>query len=293
MYLFIHGTGATSSFWIPQIRGILSLGGVYSDASILETFTLSLPGHIDKDKNFSLEDTEQFIKDCLETKTALQQKLATKLILTGTPSVVAGLRSEKIILTGHSVGGVIAINFAIKNQTAVEKMILVSTPNRFNSKLINFLSWFHNNIIFTRSEKSLTRLKRIVSPIRWKTALQIFIENPKRKGFKSLLKIVQQHDFEKEFTKLSLDEQLKFMSVPILAICGQNDLMARPVEVSKIGKTIDNYSSIAKSKKTIIELNSNLKTSNFEYKVYQGAGHNTMDDDLTKFVYNFREFLKI
>ncbi len=293
MYLFIHGTAATSSFWIPQIRGILNLDETYSDASILETFTLSLPGHPNNDKTFSLEDTNKLIEENFLPKLALQQKLANKLILTGKPEVVSALRLDKIVLVGHSVGGVIALNFAMKMPNLVEKIVLISTPNRFNSGLINSLNWFYKNLIFTRSEKTLKRIQKIVGSIRWKTALQIFIENPKRKGFNSCMKIVQAHNFEKEFRKLTLEDQLKLIKIPILAISGQTDLLATVSEVQKLGIVIESYADVAKSKKTIIDLNNTSATPTFHYKMYKGVGHNTMDEDLVSFIYDFREFLKV
>ena len=293
MYLFIHGTGATNSFWIPQIRSILSLDEKYTDASLLDTFTLALPGHPNNDKNFSLEDTEEIIKDIFSAKQSLQLKLANQLILTGNSQVVAGLRSDKIILIGHSVGGVIALNFAMKNASLVEKLVLISTPNQFNLIEINFLDWFYNNFVFKRSQKFLKWLQGIVVSVRWRTALQIFIENPKRRGFKSLLKIVKEYDFDKSFRKLTLDDQLKLLLVPILAISGSGDWLVSSAEVNKIGKSIQNYAEIARSKKTIINLeNNNESEDNFHYKLYKGAGHNAMDDDLVSFVYDFREFLK-
>ena len=196
MYLFIHGTGATNSFWLPQIRAILSLDNSYSDASILETFTITLPGHPRADKLFKLEDTEKFIKDSYEQKLRLQQKLANKLLLSGKAEIVAGLRSNKIILVGHSVGGVIALNFATTNSGMVEKIVLISTPNQFNQKLVKFLNWFYHRLVFARSINFLRNLKNFVSSLRWKTALQIFIENPKRKGFNSLMDIVINFNFE-------------------------------------------------------------------------------------------------
>jgi pimeloyl-ACP methyl ester carboxylesterase len=292
MYLFIHGTGATSSFWLPQIRGILNLDETYSDGSILETFTLSLPGHPNDDRKFSLEDINKKIQEDFATKLALQQKMANKLILSGKPEIVAGLRNDKIILVAHSVGGVVALNFAMKNPNMVEKMVLVSTPNQFNLSLINFLDWFYKNLVFPRSEKFLKKLQKLVGSIRWKTALQIFIENPKRKGFDSCMKIVKSHNFEKEFRKLTLEDQLKLIKIPILAISGQRDFLASVSQVKKLGEVIQNYAGVAKSKKTIIDLNNTIPSSTFQYKMYKGVGHNTMDEDLVSFIYDFREFLK-
>lgn len=293
MYLFIHGTGATNSFWLPQIRAILSLDNSYSDASILETFTITLPGHPRADKLFDLEDTEKLIKDSYEQKLGLQKKMASKLLLSGKAEIVAGLRSDKIILVGHSVGGVIALNFTTTNIGMVEKIVLISTPNQYNQKLVKLLNWFYHKIIFTKSLNFLRSLKNFVPSLRWKTALQIFIENPKRKGFKSLMDIVINFNFENIFKKLTFDEQLKIMKIPILAISGSSDNLCRPSEVRKIGEVLSSNAEMVKSKKTIIQVNSNKTESSFTYKLYKGAGHNTMDEDLVSFVYDFREFLKV
>ena len=105
--------------------------------------------------------------------------------------------------------------------------------------------------------------------------------------------IVINFNFENIFKKLSFDEQLKLMKIPILAISGSSDYLCRPSEARKIGEVLSSNAEMAKSKKTIIQVNANKPISSFTNKVYKGVGHNTMDEDLVSFVYDFREFLKI
>lgn len=46
-----------------------------------------------------------------------------------------GIVNEKIYIVGHSLGGYIALQFAIENQSLVEKLVVVDPSGKLNGQL--------------------------------------------------------------------------------------------------------------------------------------------------------------
>ncbi len=290
MFLFIHGTGATNSFWLPQIRGILGLDQSYSDKFLLDLFTISLPGHPKNDKYFDLSDLEKFIEQEAAERHQKQMELADKLFFSKNQEAVAALKEDKLILIGHSVGGVAALYFALRNSSRVNKLILVSCGFNFNPISVAFLELFYEKIIFKFNLKRVIKLFDYVKNIRYKTILSICIDNPERKGLRSCKDIIKDYQFDKIYKKMSLDEQLLFNEIPVLGIGGQFDPLTPSGSLRKLRKYLDEQNKLLSLRKTVVGPNKPGLT-NFKYKIYSFAGHEPMDDKTKDFVSDVKDFL--
>jgi len=95
--LFLHGWNCDSSIWWPILAELSKLSS--------DLYFLDLPGFGKSQiptRPFNLSDYSEAIKDFLKK-----------------------LKLKKVILIGHSVGGAIAIKFAIENKNYLESLILV------------------------------------------------------------------------------------------------------------------------------------------------------------------------
>src|SRR5215213_11664143 len=99
--LFIHGLGSSPIVWrdIPQAL-----------SEYFHTISIDLIGFGESDKpqlNYTISYFAQFIKNFL-TQIGIKDK-------------------DKIIIIGHSLGGYIAIEYAIENKTHIEKLVLIDS----------------------------------------------------------------------------------------------------------------------------------------------------------------------
>src|SRR5919106_4341215 len=99
--LFIHGLGSSPLVWrdIPQAL-----------SEYFHTIAIDLIGFGESDKpqlNYTISYFVQFIKNFL-TQIGIKDK-------------------DKITIIGHSLGGYIAIEYAIENKTHIEKLVLIDS----------------------------------------------------------------------------------------------------------------------------------------------------------------------
>lgn len=292
MFLFVHGTGATSSFWLPHIRFILGLDLNHSDRELLDVFTISLPGHNSNDKEFDLDYTEKQILNFIQENLSKQQKLYKDLIFSKNISVLSHLKSEKLIIIGHSIGGVIALNFTLKNINKVSKIVLISTGFQFNQFAVIVTRFLYTKIIFNLKFSTIQYLANSLQNLRWKTILNLILENPSRKGFLSCNKIITNYNFQNLYSHMSLETQLKFTQIPILIVNGGRDFLNPKSSVKNLQTFLNKQLPILKTKKIVVGRNSPAELQTIITKIYPKASHNPMDDNINLFVSDVKEFLK-
>lgn len=293
MFLFIHGTGATNSLWLPQIKAIFDFEKSYSDSFLIENFTLQLPGHPDNDAQFTIEDIEVEIEKFRQEKHQFQAKIAEKMVLNPKQSQLAKtLKDPRLVLVGHSVGGVISLHYAGKNFSRVMGLVLLGCGNNF-SKIALFGRGFYLRALEKRKLDWLREHVKIARNIRLRVLLSIFAENPARKGFKSCLEIVKHHNFGTWYNQLSLNDQIKFSELPILLINGRFDSLSTIFSARTFKKVLQSRRNIIEPKKTVINAKNNPKNEKFILKIYPWAAHQPMEDNLQMFVADFKRFLRI
>ena len=291
MFLFLHGTGATSSLWLKQIRGIFLLDQKFSDKEILDIFTISLPGHPKNDANFDIPDIIKLIDKEIEEKRQKQLELAEKLIISQSGKLVGQLKNEKIVLIGHSIGSLFAIHYAMRYPASVSKLILISFGYQFNLPVVKLTDWFYRNIVLKFNTRQLGVISKLTINIRLKTIIDICSQNSERKGLFSCRDIILNYRLDKSFGLLSLDDQLKFSQIPILAIGGGFDFLVRPSSYKDMKKYLKKSSKYLVSKKTVLDNSEPKNLFNYKYNIYRFSGHEPMDSNINRFIKESREFL--
>lgn len=103
-FVFIHGFGGKAEQWQYQLQRFAVENRVIA---------LDLRGHGLSDKPGSRYDMPQIVQDLETALTLLKVK-------------------GKIVLVGHSFGGAVVTEFALKNPDRIERLILIATAGEFN-----------------------------------------------------------------------------------------------------------------------------------------------------------------
>lgn len=291
MFLFIHKLGGVRSLWLPQIRGILGLDESYSDKQILDLFTLALPGHPDDDEELSFEKTRELVSLFAESKFAKQEELSRKMVLVNRPEIIRAMKSPKLVIVGHELGGAIALDYTLANLHRINRLVLVGCGNHFNRWGLKLLRYYYRRL----ANSSLNDLRRRYLRVKnlWlKNFLYIFSENISRKSLESGLKMLQVFDFWESFQKLDLDQQFSMTKIPILAIRGQFDWLCPSNSLTRLQRILDPSKEIwQQRRKAAIHLGQ--QEANVTIKTYHLSGPNPMDKDPISFALDIRQFLKV
>ncbi len=290
MFLFVHQLGSTKSLWLPQIRGILGLDEGYSDKQLLDLFTIALPGHPDDDASFGFEMTRKLIDQFVEEKFLKQQEIGKKMVLTNRQTVIQAIKSPKLIIIGHELGGAIALDYALDNISKIRRLVLVGCGASFSSTALTLKKYYFDRLAKLSTNKLQDRFNK-TKDLRHKNFLFLFSENSSRQAFYSGLKIMRNFDFGKKFEKLSLDEQKQLAKLPILSIRGSRDWLCRKSSVVRLQSELDPNKEIWLLGQQKSEISLSKQEPNFTSKTYKGAGGSPMDTDPVSFVYDVRQFL--
>lgn len=289
MFLFIHQLGGTRSLWLPQIRSILGLDNTYSDKQLLDLFTICLPGHPDDDEELNFIKTRKIIDNFVEEKFSKQEEMAKKMVLINRPEIIKSMKSPKLVIIGHELGGTIALNYTLTNINKINRLVLIGCGNHFNQWTLKILKYYYQRLT-NLNLGSLRKKYQKAKKLRFKNFLYIFSENTSRKSLESGLEMLQNFNFSKSFQKLDLDEQLLTTKIPILIIKGQFDLLCSQKSVIKFQDTLDPTKEIWQQKKAYINLGK--RESSISVKIYPFSGANPMDKDPVSFAFDIRQFLK-
>jgi esterase/lipase len=287
MLLFLHDLGLSGSWWIPTIRGVLGESiAEKNDFWLKENFTLTLPGHGNRpDENFDIDDIIREVGNFQEKKYQTQREVAQKVMFSQEKQLVEAIKSYKLYVFGHSLGGVIALNLASKTQK-VEKMILLNCGNNFNNFEI-ILKKLHLQRYNNKKRADIQKEIQKTSKIEQKTILSNFLENPNKKGYKSALSIMSQHNLERLFSHISIDQQRNIVTIPTRLFVGKSDNIVKVNSAEKLEKIFTTpILEVAKKvsdKQTIIGQNKasaikkEIKKVDFKKIIYSNSGHNLME----------------
>jgi len=184
-FVFIHGFGGQAGQWKYQLQKFALENRVIA---------LDLRGHGLSDKSSSGYDMPQIIQDLETALTLLKVK-------------------GKIVLVGHSFGGAVVTEYALKNPDRVERLILIATAGEFKLQpalkfALNLPTWL------LRVSEPFTR-KWLFAPPR---ALQSFYAN--------------------NMSKWNGWEKFKLLRVPTLVIRGHRDLVFERPLFEKVAGSI-------------------------------------------------------
>jgi pimeloyl-ACP methyl ester carboxylesterase len=209
--LFIHGLGASAERWL-DIPDALSM--------YYHTIAVDLIGFGGSDKpsdvNYTIQKFSEFILDFIE-----------KIGLSGD--------DKKITLVGHSLGGYIAVDFAIRNMALIEKLVLLDSSG-FLKEPTPLLEQYLNAASYPSYDSVRNVFEQLVSQP-WKVMpvlINTFITRINSPGAK--------YPFESAYrnsttTQIDLSRLKSIEDIPTLIIWGKYDNLI-PIEHSKPFKQV-------------------------------------------------------
>ena len=212
--LFIHGLGSSPIVWrdIPQAL-----------SEYFHTIAVDLIGFGESDKpelNYTISYFAQFIKNFLRQ---------------------IGIKDhDKIILIGHSLGGYIAIEYAIMNRGHIEKLVLIDSsgmldkPTPLLEQYLDAAMETDHNLRYGKVKKVFENLLAIPSRL-LPIIVDIFISVIEKPGAK--------HAFESAFrnsttTSINLEKLKQIQNIPCLIIWGKNDNLIPVDHIYKFGQIL-------------------------------------------------------
>jgi pimeloyl-ACP methyl ester carboxylesterase len=209
--LFIHGLGSSADRWL-DIPDAISM--------YYHTIAVDLIGFGGSDKptdvNYTIEQFSEFILEFIE-----------KIGLSGD--------DRKITLVGHSLGGYIAVDFAIRNKGLIEKLVLLDSsgflkgPTPLLEQYLNAAKYPSYDSVRNVFEQMVAQPWKVLPVI-----INIFITRINSPGAK--------YPFESAYrnsttTQIDLSRLKSIEDIPTLIIWGKSDNLI-PIEYSEPFKQV-------------------------------------------------------
>jgi 2-hydroxy-6-oxonona-2,4-dienedioate hydrolase len=214
--VFIHGLGSSSIVWrdIPQAL-----------SENFHTIAVDLIGFGGSDKpevDYTISYFSNFIKSFL--------------------GQIGIRKSDKIVIIGHSLGGYIAVDYAIENKEQIEKLVLIDSSGMLNRPTV-LLEQYLNAA--TETDPTLRRIKLkkvfeslLAQPFRLLPIfVDLFISVIERPGAKRAFESAFKHSTTTSITPERL-EQIK--SIPCLIIWGEKDNLIPTNHINKFKEILTN-----------------------------------------------------
>jgi pimeloyl-ACP methyl ester carboxylesterase len=209
--LFIHGLGSSADRWL-DIPDALSM--------YYHTIAIDLIGFGESDKpsdvNYTIDKFSEFILEFIE-KIGLSDD------------------DKKITLVGHSLGGYIAVEFAIRNMALIEKLVLLDSSG-FLKEPTPLLEQYLNAANNPTYDNVRSVFEQLVSQP-WKVlpvVVNTFITRISSPGAKYPFLSAYQYSTT---TQIDLSRLKSIQDIPTLIIWGRNDNLI-PIELSKPFKQV-------------------------------------------------------
>ncbi|MGD9535113.1 MAG: alpha/beta fold hydrolase [Candidatus Nitrosocosmicus sp.] len=212
--LFIHGLGTSAIAWrdIPE-----ALSSKY------HTIVVDLIGFGGSDKpeyDYTISFFSQFLSDFLDK--------------------VGINKDDKIILVGHSLGGYISIDFAIKNKNRVKKMILFDSSGLLNEPT-PLLNDYMNAVKIAEPQSRREKLVQVfgsllANPTRLLlVVVDIFVSVIETKGAKEAFESAFKNSTS---STINAAEAAKLAKIPTLIVWGESDKLIPPSYLDKFKKIL-------------------------------------------------------
>jgi pimeloyl-ACP methyl ester carboxylesterase len=213
--LFIHGLGSSADRWL-DIPDALSM--------YYHTIAVDLIGFGRSDKpkdlNYTIEKFSQFLSEFIE-----------KIGLSGD--------DRKITLVGHSLGGYIAVEFAIRNMVLIEKLVLLDSSG-FLKGPTPLLKQYLNSAKYPSYENVRSVFEQMVSQP-WKVlpaVINTFIRMIKSPDAKYAFESAYQNSTT---TQIDLSGLKSIEDIDTLIIWGSNDNLIPLEHIEPFKQAFKNY----------------------------------------------------
>ena len=209
--LFIHGLGSSADRWL-DIPDAISM--------YYHTMAVDLIGFGGSDKptdfNYTIEQFSEFILEFME-----------KIGLSGD--------DRKITLVGHSLGGYVAVDFAIRNKGLIEKLVLVDSsgflkgPTPLLEQYLKAAKYPSYDSVKNVFEQMVAQPWKVLPVI-----INIFITRINSPGAKYSFESAYQNSTT---TQIDLSRLKSIEDIPTLIIWGKSDNLI-PIEYSEPFKQV-------------------------------------------------------
>jgi pimeloyl-ACP methyl ester carboxylesterase len=209
--LFIHGLGSSADRWL-DIPDAISM--------YYHTIAVDLIGFGGSDKpkdvNYTIEQFSEFILEFIE-------------------KIGLGGEDRKITLVGHSLGGYIAVDFAIRNKGLIEKLVLLDSsgflkgPTPLLEQYLNAAKYPSYDSVRNVFEQMVAQPWKVLPVI-----INIFITRINSPGAKYPFESAYQNSTT---TQIDLSRLKSIEDIPTLIIWGKSDNLI-PIEYSEPFKQV-------------------------------------------------------
>ncbi len=184
--VFVHGAGGTNLQWRRILEGLGGSGGA---------FAVNLPGH--PSGEISCRSIEEYAE-------VLHQ-------------FVLGRRIEKPVICGHSMGGAIALTFAVRYPGEISGLILVDTGAK-----LGVLPSIRDGL----KENPLVTIQKFITPMSfYRTDAEILRESVSMFSIRNPAVFLNDYDACNSF---DIRAHLSEIAAKTLIICGEYDQMTPP-----------------------------------------------------------------
>lgn len=185
LLVFVHGAGGNVTHWPISFKENLDFSSIAID----------LPGH-GKSEGIALDSIEKY------TDFLYQFVEQTSI--------------KNFYLVGHSMGGAITQNFALKHSNLISGIVLLSTgPSLYVTPEI---------LELTKTEDSKKRVAEIISLYAYHRSADESLKKIGKRMLEKTPAITLHNDFS-ACSKIDLSNQIENISVPTLILCGADDKM--------------------------------------------------------------------
>jgi len=197
--VLIHGAWSTHRWWDPIIR---LLSKKYM------TVAVDVRGHGDSTKLEKPSSIKEFAEDL--------------------HYLLRELGFDEVVLMGHSMGGMISMQYALDHPDRVKGLILVSTTPRSGGHLKYYLLYFLAKLKLVSYEKMLAKtLREMFHPSTPKETVEWAIEEMLRTSLEDFMKIT------KSIKGFDITYSLEEIRQPTLIIVGEKDSVT-PLDRSRL-----------------------------------------------------------
>lgn len=228
--IFIHGLSDNLNFWKPLTQKLKNQYQVIS---------LDLRGHGESEKGDKKATIESYQEDLYE--------------------LLKQLKIEKVAIVGLSLGGNVALEFAVKHPEMTSNLIIMSTFSEFNHHLKHTFKSFKNALEINYEEFFNTIIKYCYTEEFIKEHKEVLVEvcknNAKVANIQGIMNGIDAG------TKFFITNDLKKINVPTLVIAGEDDELTPVHTQKKLHKHIkDSKFYVLKNTKHNVLIKNNTET---------------------------------
>jgi carboxylesterase len=197
--MFVHGFLGGPGLFTPLIRAVNEAG--------FAAETLLLPGHGKKSWDFARHTSREW-QDAVNT--ALKNRLA---------------QYEKVVLIGHSMGGLLGINASLKAGPA-HGLVLWETPIRLRMRLTGVKNDLQVAFLPERLQSPVAKAYRQASNVRFYTPMGYLLTLPRAIDLMKMM--------------ASTERELSRVKCPVLLIQSEADEIVHPICLERLQKGLAN-----------------------------------------------------